>query len=247
MDRALYLSMTAASNTLQAQAVNSHNLANASTTGFRADLSQFRSMPVFGDGYASRVYALVERPGIDFSEGSINYSGNELDIAISGNGMIAIQMPDGSEAYTRAGDLHITSTGLLENGAGYLVLGNAGPISMPQAEKIEIAADGTITIRPVGQDEKTLAIIDRIKLVNPDKESLYKAADGQFRIKDGSLAVADASVRIIPGALESSNVNMVEALVNMISLARQFEMHIKVMRSVEENDRVGTGILRLPQ
>ncbi|MFQ5660594.1 MAG: flagellar basal-body rod protein FlgF [Gammaproteobacteria bacterium] len=247
MDRMLYLAMSAAKNTLQAQAVVSHNLANASTTGFRADLLQFRSMPVFGAGKASRVYALPERPGTDFSPGRIDHSGNELDVAIDGEGLIAIQMPDGSEAYTRAGDLHMTSTGLLENGAGYPVLGNAGPISIPQAEKIEIAVDGTVSVRPSGQDEKTLVTVDRIKLVNPALELIYKGLDGQFRLKDSSLAAADANVRIIPGALESSNVNMVSALVDMIALARQFEMNIRTMHSVEENDQSATQILRFPQ
>lgn len=244
MDRMLYLSMTAAKNTLQAQAVNSHNLANVSTTGFRADLSQFRSMPVLGEGYASRVYALEERPGIDFSHGRIDYTGNNLDVAINGDGWIAISMPDGTEAYSRAGDLRIASTGLLENGSGYPVLGNAGPISIPPADKVEIGVDGTISIRPSGQDEKTLSTIDRIKLVNPATDLLYKGIDGQFRLKDGSAAIADANVKIVAGALETSNVNMVEALVDMINLARQFEMNIKAMRSVEENDRAAAQLLR---
>lgn len=245
MDRMLYLAMSAASNTLQAQAVNSHNLANVSTSGFRADLSQFRSMPVLGDGFASRVYALQERPGTDFSHGHLDYTGNEFDIAINGDGWIAIMLPDGSEGYTRAGDLHTASTGLLENGAGYPVMGNAGLISMPPAEKVEIAADGTISIRPIGQDEKSLATVDRIKLVNPPAESLYKGTDGQFRLRDGTVAVADSKVQLIPGALESSNVNMVEALVDMIALARQFEMNIKAMQAAEENDQSGTQILRI--
>ncbi len=244
MDRMLYLAMSAAKNTLQAQTVNSHNLANVNTTGFRADLSQFRSMPVFGDGHASRIYALQERPGTDFNQGAINYTSNELDIAINGDGWIAILMPDGTEAYTRAGDLRVASSGLLENGAGYPVLGNVGLITIPPADKIEIATDGTITIRPTGQDEKTLATVDRIKLVNPPLESLYKGVDGQFRVRDGTVPVA-ANIRIIPGALESSNVNMIAALVDMIGLARQFEMNIKAMRSVEENDQSATQILRI--
>ncbi len=245
MDRMLYLAMSAAKNTLQAQTVNSHNLANTGTTGFRADLSQFRSMPVFGPGHPSRVYALQERPGIDFDHGHIDYTSNELDVAVKGEGWLAILGPDGTEAYTRAGDLHLTDTGLLENGAGYPVLGNAGPISIPPTDKIEIAVDGTISIRSAGQDEKTLAIVDRIKLVNPGNENLYKGADGLLRLKDGSVAAADASVGIISGAIESSNVNMIEALVDMISLARQFEMNINAMKTVEENDQSAAQLLRM--
>ena len=186
MDRMLYLAMTAAKNTLQSQATNSHNLANVNTSGFRADLAQFRSIPVIGEGLDTRVYALQERPGVDHSVGSIHHTGNALDIAINGEGMFAVMMPDGTEAYTRAGDLRISDTGLLENGAGYQVLGNGGPILIPQNNKLEIASDGTITIRPAGQDEKTLATVDRIKLVNPDLEQLYKGQDGQFHMKDGS-------------------------------------------------------------
>ena len=245
MDRMLYLSMTAAKNTLQAQSINSHNLANASTSGFREDLSQFRSMPVLGPGHASRVYALSERPGVNLSTGSIQYTDNELDIAIDGDGWMAIMAADGTEAYTRAGDLRISANGLLENGAGYAVLGNAGPISIPPAEKVEVGSDGTISIRPVGQDERTLATVDRIKLVNPPREQLYKGLDGQIRIKDGSNLPPDASVRIFSGALESSNVNTVEALVDMISLARQFEMNIKAMQTVQENDEAASRILQM--
>lgn len=245
MDRMLYLAMTAAKNILQAQAVNSHNLANVNTSGFRADLSQFISVPVAGKGFASRVYAVQDQPGTDFSHGRIDHTGNNLDIVVNGNGWIAIQMPDGSEAYTRAGDLRVSSTGLLENGAGYPVTGNSGPVSIPLADKIEIGGDGTISIHPTGQDEKTLSTIDRIKLVNPPIESLYKGKDGQFRLKDGGVAEADSSVHIVSGALESSNVNTVAALVDMIDLARQFEMSVKAMRSVEENDRTATQLLRL--
>ena len=245
MDRMLYLAMAAAKNILQAQTVNSQNLANVNTSGFRADLSQFISVPVTGNGLASRVYAVQDQPGTDFSYGRIDHTGNSLDIAVNGEGWIAIQMPDGSEAYTRAGDLRVSSTGLLENGAGYPALGNAGPITIPLADKIEIGEDGTISIHPTGQDEKTLSTIDRIKLVNPPIESLYKGKDGQFRLKDGSAAAADSGVHIVSGALESSNVNTVEALVNMIDLARQFEMSIKAMHSVEENDQTATQLLRL--
>ena len=245
MDRMLYLAMNAAKNTLQAQAVNSHNLANANTTGFRADLSQFHSMPVYGDGYASRVYAVVETPAMSFAIGAIQRTENSLDIAIDGKGWIAILMPDGTEAYTRAGDLRVSHTGILENGAGYPILGNGGPISVPPAEKIEIAVDGTITIRPVGQNEKTLAIVDRIKLVNPAEETLYKGLDGQIRVKGSDTADADANVRVISGAIESSNVSLVSALVDMINLSRQFELSISAMKAVKENDQSGAQMLRL--
>ena len=245
MDRMLYLSMAAARNTMQAQAVNSHNLANVNTAGFRADLSRFINMPLSGEGFDSRIYSLQETPGVNFAQGTIQQTGNPLDISIEGEGMLAIMLANGTEGYTRGGDLRINSAGMLETGAGYQVMGNGGPIIVPPAEKIEIGSDGTITIRPVGQDEKTLATVNRIKLVNPDVADLVKTEDGQLRHRDGLVVPPDASVRVTAGALESSNVNMVEALVNMISLARQYEMNIKTMQTVKENDESAARMLRI--
>jgi flagellar basal-body rod protein FlgF len=245
MDKSLYISMSGATNTLLGQAAIANNLANAQMTGFRADLEQFRSMPVFGDGHPSRVYALSERPNIDFTPGTINHTGNPLDIAINGDGWIAVQAPDGSEAYTRRGDMRINNVGLLENGNGHLVYGNGGPIAIPPAEEFVVGSDGTITIRPKGQDEKTLAVVNRIKLVNPSNDQLYKGEDGLFRLKNGEPAIVDASIRIAPESLESSNVNMVGAMVRMIEHARRFELDIKAMTAAKENDEVGTRILSL--
>ncbi|NKB38987.1 MAG: flagellar basal-body rod protein FlgF [Gammaproteobacteria bacterium] len=245
MDRLLYLSMSAAQNTMQAQSVNSHNLANVSTPGFRADLSRFISVPVAGEGFESRVYASQTTPGFNADGGAIQQTGNPLDVAIEGEGYIAIRRTDGSEGYTRAGDFRINSVGMLETGGGHAVLGNGGPIVIPPSEKIEIGSDGTITIRPLGQDAATLATVNRIKLVRPDSANLQKATDGQLVLKDGSVAAPDASVRVTSGTLESSNVNMVEALVDMISLARQFEINIKAMQTVKENDESAAQMLRI--
>lgn len=245
MDRMLYLSMVAAKNTMQAQTINSQNLANVSTPGFRADLARFVSMPVQGAGFESRVYSEQLAAQTSFQPGAIQQTGHPLDVAIEGEGMIAVILPDGTEGYTRAGNFRVNSTGLLETGAGFPVLGNGGPVIIPPAEKVEIGSDGTLSIRPVGQDEKTLATVNRIKLVNPDVAMLEKTADGQLRMKDGTIAASDASVRLTSGALESSNVNMVEALVEMISLARQFETNINAMQTVRENDESAAQMLRI--
>jgi len=245
MDHMLYVAMAGAKQTLMAQAVNSHNLANASTTGFKAELFQARSMPVFGEVHPSRVYTMTERPGVDLRPGSIQHTGRELDLAINGEGWIAVQSPDGSEAYTRAGDLHTNINGLLETGAGYLVLGNAGPISIPPAEKMEIAVDGTISVRPVGQSVRALAEVDRIKLVTPPIERMDKGKDGLFRIRGEEEASPDASVRLVSGALEGSNVNAVDALVRMISLARRFELDIKLMHVAEEAASASASVTRM--
>lgn len=249
MDRMLYVAMSGAKQIMLAQAVNNNNLANVSTSGFRADLDAFRSMPVFGPGYPSRVYTVTERPGTDMSTGSLTTTGRELDVAVNGQGWIAVQAPDGSEAYTRAGDLRVSINGQLETGAGHSVLGNGGPIAIPPFEKIEIGADGTISILPVGQAPSALAVVDRIKLVNPPSRDMEKSVDGLMRVKgpvngQGD-APADAAVNLTSGVLESSNVNAVEAMVKMIELSRHYETQIKMMRVAQENDVAATQMMRM--
>ena len=245
MDRMLYVAMSGAKQIELAQAANTHNLANVHTTGFRADLAAFRAMPVFGPGYPTRVYAMTERPGVDLSPGTLTSTGREMDVAVRGEGWMAVRTPDGGEAYTRRGDLRLGANGTLETGDGLAVLGNGGPIAIPPAEKIEIASDGTISIRPVGQSATALAVVDRIRLVKPEPGSLVKGQDGLMRLKEGSTANADATVQLAAGSIESSNVNPVDALVNMITLARQFEAQIKLMRTASENDSVSAQTMRM--
>ena len=244
MDRMLYVAMSGAKQIMLAQAVNNNNLANVSTAGFRADLDAFRSMPVFGPGYPSRVYTMTERPGTDMSAGALTTTGRELDIAVNGQGWIAVQAPDGSEAYTRAGDLRVSVNGQLETGAGHPVMGNGGPIAVPPFEKIEIGADGTISILPIGQAPSALAVVDRIKLVNPLQRDMEKGVDGLMRVK-GSDAAPDATVSLAGGVLESSNVNAVEAMVKMIELSRHYETQIKMMRVAQDNDVAATQMMRM--
>lgn len=245
MDRLLYVAMSGAREAMQAQAVNAQNLANASTTGFRADLESYRSLPVYGPGHASRVYGVATGMGVDFSPGSAVSTGRDLDVAVNGNGWIAVQGPDGNEAYTRAGDLRVDSLGLLRTGAGHVVMGGGSPIAVPPFETVQIAGDGTISIRPVGASANTLSVVDRIKLVNPESADMEKGPDGLMHMKNREPAVADGAVTLQAGALESSNVNTVEAMVNMIQLARQYETQVKIMANAEENDRAASQLLRL--
>ena len=245
MDKMLYISMNAAQQTMLAQATNSNNLANVNTTGFREDFEQFRSLPVLGDGLPSRVYSASERVATNFQTGSIHSTGRELDIAINGEGFIAVVGKDGTEGYTRAGDLRISPSGQLLTGTGLAVLGEGGPIAIPQAEKIEIGADGTISIRPVGSEANALAQLDRIKLVNPALTEIQKETDGLIRLKDGSTAPADVSVKVASGNLESSNVNAVSSLVKMIGLQRQYEMQVKMMSTAQENSAASARLLQL--
>ncbi len=247
MDRMLYVAMTGARQTLQAQALVSHNLANANTVGFRLDMADFRSMPVFSDhGLPSRVYTMAERAGTDLKPGKTMTTDRDLDVAIQGDGWIAIQAPDGTEAYTRAGNFQMDVNGLLTTDTGYSVLGEGGPISIPPAEKIEIGADGVISIRPLGETAANLVEVGRIRLVKPaDANPLYKDEAGFMRTRDGGAAPPDASIRLLAGALEGSNVNPAEALVNMIESSRRFEMQIKMMKTAEENSSATNQLLRL--
>ena len=244
MDRMLYVAMSGAKQIMLAQAVNNNNLANVSTAGFRADLDAFRSMPVFGPGYPSRVYTMTDRPGTDMSAGALTTTGRELDVAVNGQGWITVQAPDGSEAYTRAGDLRVSVNGQLETGAGHPVMGNGGPIAIPPFDKIEIGSDGTISILPIGQAPSALAVVDRIKLVNPLQRDIEKGVDGLMRVKGPEVA-PDATVSLAGGVLESSNVNAVEAMVKMIELSRHYETQIKMMRVAQENDVAATQMMRM--
>ena len=246
MDRSLYIAMSGAKQTLLAQTTNANNLANAQTTGFKSDLEQFRSQPVYGAGYPTRVYAMTENPGTDLSHGAMQTTGRDLDVAIDGDGFIAVQGTDGKEAYSRAGDLRITPDGLLQTGSGLQVLGQGGPISIPQADKLTIGGDGTISIIPMGAgNATTLMEIDRIKLVNPELTNLEKLNDGLLHTKDGKPLAADANVKLASGVLEGSNVNSINAMVDMIELARNFELQTKVMKSAEENSAASAKLIQM--
>jgi flagellar basal-body rod protein FlgF len=245
MDDLLYVAMTGAKTTMLAQAINNNNLANINTTGFRADLASFQSFPVDGLGYPTRIDVMVDKTHVDLTPGPAVATGRDLDIAVKGDGLIAVQAPDGGEAYTRAGDLQINSVGLLVTGAGYPVMGNSGPIAVPSHQTLKIGADGTISIQPVGQTPNTLAVVDRIKLVKTPAESLDKTGEGLLRPVSGDILPADANVTVQSGVLESSNVNGINALANMIELSRQYEVQVKLIKAAEDNDAAAAQLLSL--
>jgi flagellar basal-body rod protein FlgF len=242
MDRMIYIGMAGARAVADAQGVVNNNLANANTTGFRADLQQMKSLPMFGPGQASRAYAGADSPGTDLSPAPLITTGRDLDVGIQGDGWIAVQAADGGEAYTRGGDLQVSAGGILTTGAGHPVLGNAGPVALPPAERIVIGKDGTVSAKLVGQD--TPAVLDRIKLVRPPNAQLNKGEDGLFRLTGGDEADVDAAVTLVSGAVESSNVNSVDSLVQMMSLARLFELQVKVMKEAESTDAAASQLLR---
>lgn len=245
MDRLIYVAMTGAKQLMQAQSLVANNLANVGTNGFRADLARFSALPVDGPGYASRVNTVARGLGFDSSPGPLQETGGKLDVAIDGPGYIAVQAPDGSEAYTRGGTLNVNALGLLETQRGEIVLGDNGPISVPPFTEITVAHDGTIAIVPQGQGAETLAQVGRIKLVNPDPALLEKRPDGLVRMAGNASAEADASVRVASGFIESSNVNVASALVDMIEYARQFEIAVRMMRVADDNESRASMLARL--
>jgi len=244
MDRLIYLAMTGAQQLLQQQAVASHNLANAATTGYKAETAAFRVAPlVGGPGHATRAYAVASTTGADLGAGAIQTTGRDLDVAIEGEGFLAVQALDGTEAYTRNGSLDLSPDGELRTRGGLTVLGEGGPLTVPPDSRITIARDGTVSAVNEGTQANTVTVVGRLKLVKIDKQDIARGGDGLFRTRSGASADADPTVVVASGALESSNVNAVSAMVDMINLARQFEMQMKLLQNAEANEQRATQIL----
>ena len=245
MDKYLYVAMTGASQNALAQKAHANNLANISTNGFQRDLEQARSMPVFGDSFPARAFALTERPATDFSQGALVETGRDLDVAVSGDGWLAVQAPDGSEAYVRTASMNVDALGILRAGNGMPIMGNGGPIAVPPQQQIEVGEDGTISIRAQGEGPRVMAQVDRIKLVQPDLKTMSKGLDGLIHTNDGQPAPVDANVRVTSGFLEASNVNAVDEMTSVLALSKQFELHIKMMNTAKEDDQAMTRVLSI--
>ena len=245
MDRLIYTAMSGAKHILEQQATTSHNLANATTTGFRAQIDQFRAVPVQGAILPTRAFVVDSTTGSDFRSGVLQQTGRALDVAVQGEGWIAVQAADGAEAYTRNGSLKLDENGVLLTRDGLTVMGDGGPLSIPPGRNIAMGKDGTISLVPDGSEATALTTVGRLKLVNPPATDLVRGDDGLFRLKDGSTAEADPNVALASGALESSNVNVVDEMVNMISLARQFDMQMKLLQHAETNDSKATQLLSM--
>jgi len=245
MDKFLYLAMNGASQSMLAQTTNANNLANASTVGFKATLDHFQAEPVYGPGHPDRAYSTDKGAGADFSQGALMTTGRNLDVTVDGAGWFAVQAKDGSEAYSQRGDFHLDPNGLLLNGANQIVLGDGGPITIPQFESLVIGRDGTISIRGAGQTASTMVAVDRLKLVNPDSNQLDRGEDGLFRTISGVPAEVDASLSVTSGTLEASNVNTVSSMVRMMEYARHYETQIKLMNLASENDQASAQLMKM--
>jgi flagellar basal-body rod protein FlgF len=245
MDRLIYTAASGAKHILEQQATTSHNLANVSTTGFRAQIDSFRAVPVVGGGLPTRAFVVNATVGADFSSGPIQMTGRDLDVAVKGRGWLALQMPDGTEAYTRGGALQMNPNGLLQSAGGLTVQGDGGPITVPPDVTVSIGGDGTISTIASGNKPGASTVLGRLKLVNPADADLVRGDDGLFRLKSGAAAPADPQVAVAGGALEGSNVSPVDMMVNMISLARSFDTQMNLLKNAENNATKATQILAL--
>ena len=247
MDRLIYTAMTGASQTLNRQAAVAHNLANVSSTGYRAEEHRLRAVQVQSNaqqkGLATRAFAVDASAHTDYTPGPMMFTGRPLDLAVQGAGWMAVQLADGSEAYTRNGSFEVNVNGIVQTRNGLPVQGDGGSITIPPEVSINVGADGTISAVPESGALNTVSVIGRLKLVNPPEADLVRGEDGLFRLRDRSAAPIDERVTVAAGSLEGSNVNPAEQMVSMISLARQFEMQMKVLSAADANDKAATQIL----
>jgi len=236
--------MNGAKHSLVQQAVTTHNLANVSTNGYKAQNGAFRALPVFGPGAPTRTFVVDSTPNADLSGGAIRTTGRPLDVAVHGAGWIAVQDEKGGEAYTRNGSLQVRADGMLVTSNGQMVVGDGGPISVPADSELTIGKDGSVTVVTNNQ-YNAMTTIGRLKLVNPADADMVRGDDGLFRQKNGQPAAADAGVNLVGGALEASNVNAVDALVSIIDQSRFFDMQIKLMQKADENANRAAQVMNL--
>ena len=246
MDKLVYTAATGLKAHLASQAAIANNMANASTVGFRADRVVFDRLSLKGSPLETREPTSADVLDADRATGAIQQTGRSLDVAMTGDSWLAVQSPDGKEAYTRRGDLQVAASGVLQTGDGFIVQGQAGPITVPPHDSLTISADGTISIVPQGGDAKNPQVLDRLKLVDTKGTATLKGLDNLLRVKGGGTLPANLDAKVQGGALEGSNVNMTQALVDMIENQRSYEVQANLMKSAKDMDESSTSVMRLP-
>lgn len=245
MDRLIYTAVSGMNASLNRERVIASNMANAQTIGFKAEILQATPVTLEGPQMEVRAMTSTEVSGASMKDGEVAQTGNPLDIALQGDAMLAVQSPDGQESYTRRGDLSVTVTGVLQNGEGLPVIGNNGPITVPPGSKVTIAPDGNVLLTDPNARDLPPQAIDRLKLVSTTGTQIAKDLAGQFRVQGGGVLPVDENARVIPGALEHSNVNASEVLVEMISAQRLFDMRTKLVQTASQLDEAGARLMRL--
>ncbi|PZU57313.1 MAG: flagellar biosynthesis protein FlgF [Sphingobium sp.] len=245
MDRLVNTALTAMRGAMARQSAIANNLANADTTGFRAEIANATTQWLNGETFDTRAQQAEQVLGADMSGGAVKATGNPLDVALDGDALLGVQSNDGSEAYTRRGDLRTTDSGLLTTGDGYAVLGEGGPITLPAYDSLSIAKDGGIWIVPQGGDPALPQQVDKLKLVNAKGSSIAKGTDNLFRETNGGVLPDDPVATVTAGSLEGSNVNATAALVQMIEASRSWETQIKMINTAKDIDDSGASLMRL--
>lgn len=245
MDRLIYTAVSGMNASLSRERVIASNMANAQTIGFKSEILQATPMTLDGPQVEVRSMSSTEVTGASMKEGAVNQTGNALDIAMQGDVMMAVQADDGKESYTRRGDLSVSVTGVLQNGEGLPVIGDNGPITVPPGSNVSIAPDGGVMIADPATPDQPPQRVDRIKLVSTTGSKIVKDVAGQFRVPAGGALPVDENARVIPGALEQSNVNASEVLVDMISAQRLFDMRTKLVQTAGQLDEAGARLMRI--
>jgi flagellar basal-body rod protein FlgF len=246
MDRMIYSSLAAMRGAMARQASVANNLANVNTVGFRGDFSAAEALWTRGAGLNARATVSNEVTGSDMREGAVAETGRALDIALNGDALLAVQARDGSEAYTRRGDLQTTDSGLLTTGDGIPVLGEGGPITLPPADRVTIGKDGQVWIVPQGGDPSVPQAVDRLKLASPAGSKIAKGLDGLFRVEGGGALPGDPDATLTPESLEGSNVNATAALVELIDQSRSWEAQVKMLKTAQDLDQSAADLMRIP-
>jgi flagellar basal-body rod protein FlgF len=242
MNKFIFLAANAAKNAMARQDSVANNLANVNTPAFKAQLLAFRAAPVVGEGLPARAFAVESTTGADFTPGPIMPTGRNLDVAIQGSGWLSVQGRDGKEAYTRDGSLQLDAQGNIVNLKGQRVLGEGGPLTVPPDHAISVEGDGSISATPLNGNQNNVIQVGKLKLVNPDSKQLIRGEDGLFRTSNGRPAQPDAQVKLTSGSLEGSNVSAIDAMVQMISAARQFDLQLKMVTTSETNARAANQL-----
>jgi flagellar basal-body rod protein FlgF len=247
MDRLIHTALSGLRGAMARQATTANNLANASTTGFRAEMTSAQALWVRGAGFETRAPTSQGVTGADMHAGTITQTGRELDVAMQGDALLAVQAEDGSEAYTRRGDLQVSATGLVTTGDGRPVLGEGGPLTLPPSDSMRIGEDGVVWIVPAGGDPNQPQQVDRLKLVSPTGSQIVKRTDGLFQVMgDGGALPSDPTARIVPQSLEGSNVQVSDTLIQMIEASRAWDTQLQLVTSARDLDTSAADLMRLP-
>lgn len=247
MDRLIYTSLTAMRGSMARQTAIANNLANAQTPGFRADMAEAQTLWLNGNGLDTRAVASEEVLGADMRAGTVTATGRDLDVAVQGDALLVVQAKDGTEAYTRRGDLQLSPSGLLTTGDGSPVQGTQGPVTIPPADSIDIDTDGRVWIVPQGGDPQYPQEVDRLRLATPAGSDIVKGLDGLFRVKDGGILPDDPEARLVTRSIEGSNVAATTALVEMIEASRSWDTQLKMISDARDMDSATANLMQLPR